>query len=87
MFLPKFIASYFFASALLLGCGGGGGGTPESTGSRLQGAFIDSPVSGLTYTAGTESGVTDTSGNFYYPSIKEGWKNCGWFKTSGTSWF
>ena len=51
---------------MLVACGGGGSGPVEST-SRMQGKFIDSPVSGLSYVAGTESGVTDSSGNFYYP--------------------
>lgn len=46
----------------LLGCGGGGGG-----GASIQsGQFLDSAVSGLTYTTESRSGVTDANGRFYY---------------------
>ena len=50
----------------LASCGGGGSDAPVGGGARLQGAFIDSAVAGLSYTAGNEKGVTDGSGHFYY---------------------
>lgn len=43
------------------GCGGGGGGS--TTGS---GKFVDSPVGGMNYQSGGESGITDSDGGFRY---------------------
>jgi hypothetical protein len=61
----------FFSAILstlaLISCGGGGGGG-SSVASTYTGQYIDSPVSGLTYTA-TPSGLTGTtnsSGNFTF---------------------
>jgi hypothetical protein len=54
----------------LAGCGGGsgGGGDDESpaTGTTATGYFKDNNVSGLTYTSGDQSGVTDARGRFTY---------------------
>jgi hypothetical protein len=50
----------------LISCGGGGSTDSGGAGVRLQGAFIDSAVEGLSYTAGKEKGVTDASGHYYY---------------------
>lgn len=52
----------------LVGCGGSGGGDDGSpaTGTTGTGYFKDNNVSGLTYTSGDQSGVTDSSGRFTY---------------------
>lgn len=53
---------------LLVGCGGGG--STSSTASGIATAtFIDSPVSGLEFESATQSGISDSNGNFVY---KEG---------------
>ncbi|PIT71237.1 Ig-like domain-containing protein [Limnohabitans sp. B9-3] len=56
------------AIATLVGCGGGA----SSATSNLIGTFIDDPVSGLTYSCTnsttTTNGLTDSQGNFSYPS-------------------
>lgn len=46
---------------MLSACGGGGGGPSIQTGQ-----FLDSAVSGLTYSTESRSGVTDANGSFYY---------------------
>jgi hypothetical protein len=48
----------------LAGCGGSGGGSDN--GSTATGYFKDNNVSGLTYTSGDQSGVTDANGRFTY---------------------
>lgn len=53
-------------SMILAGCGGGSDDGNSSQDSVLQGNFIDSPVSGVTYQTITQSGVTDTSGIYQY---------------------
>jgi hypothetical protein len=53
----------------LAGCGGSGGGSDDgapATGTTSTGYFKDNNVSGLTYTSGDQSGVTDASGRFTY---------------------
>lgn len=51
----------------LAGCGGSGGGDDSpTTGSTATGYFKDNNVSGLTYTSGEQSGVTDANGRFIY---------------------
>lgn len=60
-------------SLALTGCGGGGGGgeddggtaTPPQ-GSTATGVFLDARVAGLSYSSGTQSGVTDANGTFTY---------------------
>jgi hypothetical protein len=47
-----------------VGCGGGGSSTPADD--TQTGTFVDSPVQGLNYSTATQSGVTDSSGNFKY---------------------
>jgi len=51
----------------LSGCGGGGGGS-TSTDDTLTGTFVDAPVQGLNYSTATQSGLTDSNGNFKYKS-------------------
>ena len=55
----------------LISCGGGGGGSASSnlSGTTLAtktGSFIDSAVSGIGYTTGTQTGITDSNGNYVY---------------------
>ncbi len=52
------------AVIVLQGCNGGG-----DDGERLQGVFLDSPVSGLRYATPSQQGITNSDGTFYY---KEG---------------
>lgn len=54
---------------ILTGCGGGGGDTATAATAVSTATFIDSPVSGLEFESATQSGVTDSNGNFIY---KEG---------------
>jgi serine protease len=49
------------ATTLLSACGGGGGG---GTSSVNTGKFIDAPVQGLDYFTATQSGTTDSKGQF-----------------------
>jgi hypothetical protein len=50
-------------AALAGGCGGGGGG---GGGGTPQGTFSDSPVAGLGYVTGSQSGETGADGGFRY---------------------
>jgi len=68
VFKPLLI-SLSIASALVAGCGGGGTGSSPGSGSvtTSQGQFVDSPVQGLRYDAGSGvTGVTDENGMFRY---------------------
>ena len=60
------------ASALcigFIGCGGGGGGvTSSSTGT---GYYVDSAVAGVSYTCGSQTGITDEDGKFTFEKGKE----------------
>ena len=56
------------ASILFSGCGGGGGSSTSSTVDTQTGTFVDAPVQGLNYSTATQSGVTDSSGQFKYIS-------------------
>ncbi|MEM7206096.1 MAG: hypothetical protein AAF628_37925 [Planctomycetota bacterium] len=49
--------------AITFACGGSGGGS-----STASGVFLDSPVQGLSFSSGTESGTTDAAGTFTYPA-------------------
>lgn len=56
---------------LLSACGGGGDGdgddnTGEDGPTVLTGQFVDSPVSGIRYETATQSGITDSNGQFEY---------------------
>lgn len=63
---PSFYIVTFF-SLLLAGCGGGGSSSPSPVSPTVQsGVFVDSAVSGLTYTTATQSGTTDASGSYKY---------------------
>lgn len=50
-------------AALAVGCGGDGGSSGPRT---LTGVFVDSPVAGVGYQTATQSGVTNTAGEFTY---------------------
>jgi hypothetical protein len=50
---------------MLSACGGGGSSSQSST-TTSTGVFIDSPVQGLSYVSGDESGITDAAGSFTY---------------------
>ncbi len=65
------LVSSVVAAFILTGCGGGGGsGGGGSTAAGLSTAtFIDAPVAGLEFESATQSGTTDSNGNFIY---KEG---------------
>ena len=56
----------------LISCGGGGGGSDSTSASSssdvLVGKFVDAPTAGVSYTCGTQSGKTDSNGNFNYQS-------------------
>ncbi|AMV71273.1 hypothetical protein JCM30471_31110 [Desulfuromonas carbonis] len=56
---------------LAVACGGGGGGGGDNApaaapSSTMVGSFIDSPVDGLTYRTPSQSGNTNSSGEFTY---------------------
>ncbi len=58
-------------AALLSACGGGGDGAastavPTSGATASTGIFVDSPVSGISYTTATQSGKTSVKGEFLY---------------------
>ncbi|HKQ81167.1 MAG TPA: hypothetical protein VJS42_03140 [Steroidobacteraceae bacterium] len=68
-----FAACVSAAVIFLYGCGGGGGndddgGNPPAppAPATAAGVFKDSNVSGLSYTSGAQSGVTDANGTFTY---------------------
>lgn len=75
------LASSLVMLLTVAGCGAGGsdappsqpqpgGGTTVITPGAVplrQGQFIDSPVQGLSYRAGSSSGTTDADGSFQYP--------------------
>ena len=56
----------FIVSTTLINCGGGGSSSSTPTATTATGYFIDSPVEGLTYVSGGQSGTTDASGKFTY---------------------
>ena len=64
-------------SLSLAACGGGGGGgddpppPPPPPPQTLTGVFLDSAVQGLTYETATQSGTTNTRGEFSYRSGEE----------------
>ena len=65
MFLFKKSTLLAFSFLLLLNaCGGGGGNSTTETVST--GVFIDSPVEGLQYETATQSGTTNSLGEFDY---------------------
>lgn len=51
---------------LMLSACGGGGSSSQSSITTSTGVFIDSPVQGLNYVSGGESGITDAAGSFTY---------------------
>ncbi len=52
-----------FGFITILGTGGGDGGTGITVG---EGRFLDSPVEGISYVSGSQSGLTDAEGTFRY---------------------
>lgn len=69
----KIIKSYLTGLLItfaLVSCGGGDDPaatpTPPPTPSVLTGTFVDAPVMGLNYQAGSTNGVTNTDGHFNY---------------------
>ena len=56
---------------LLTACGGGGGGGGGDASNIYTGQYIDSPVQGLDYVTATQSGTTDSQGNFRYEAGEE----------------
>ena len=59
----------FCLAALLSACGGGGGTAADlaaTTPSVSIGIFVDSPVSGISYNTATQSGKTNSKGEFFY---------------------
>jgi hypothetical protein len=51
------------AASLVAACGGSGG---DDGGSVKTGAFVDSPVQGLSYSTASQSGLTNAAGEFRY---------------------
>ena len=67
MFVNRIPASFIILSFFVLSaCGGGGGGTTSSGPTTQQGVFLDSAVAGLSYSSGSQSGVTGADGSFLY---------------------
>ncbi|MEJ6655837.1 MAG: hypothetical protein QNL70_07505 [Pseudomonas sp.] len=63
------VAAVGVALSLLAGCFSGSGGSgSDSSAKTEEGVFIDSPVSGLTYSAGGADARTDGQGRFNYRS-------------------
>lgn len=60
---------FIFLCAILYACGGGGGGggssAPQAP-SISTGTFVDSPVMGVQYETATQSGITNSAGEFSY---------------------
>lgn len=63
----KSLCTYLFCGAVsvLTGCGGGGAGA-NSSASPLTGVFLDSAVGGISYRTETQSGITNSKGEFQY---------------------
>ena len=57
---------FSIACALFLSACGGGDSPQAGTSDTLVGVFSDSPVSGLTYKTATQTGITNTKGEFNY---------------------
>lgn len=58
-------------ASMLTACGGGGGGADTSTSTPSSvtlatGKFVDSPVEGLRYVSGNQTGYTNANGEFTY---------------------
>ena len=71
MTITRIAAVSLLLSSLLSCGGGGGGGEPASSAPPvpiqiLTGAFIDASVSGMSYATSTQSGVTNSAGEFRY---------------------
>jgi len=69
-YMSKHYITIALTSSLLTACGGGGGGGGSTEGSApteaFTGSFIDSPVEGLRYETLTQSGLTNSLGEFTY---------------------
>lgn len=53
-------------AVFVAGCGGGGGGSSESPAVTQTGVFVDSAVEGIKYQTATQSGLTNSAGEFKY---------------------
>lgn len=58
----KYIKILILSLLLIIGCSGGSHNNPTI----LTGIFVDSPVEGLTYETSTQSGMTNSRGEFNY---------------------
>ena len=61
-----FFYALIYVVLLTLSACGGGGGDAGGNSDPLTGQFLDSAVEGLTYETATQSGTTDSQGNFKY---------------------
>ena len=61
--MKRTLSTLCTASLLFLSACGGGGSSPAAT---ATGYFIDSPVAGLSYTSGGQTGITGSDGSFTY---------------------
>jgi hypothetical protein len=66
MFDPKLMCGSLILG-LALACGGGGGGSAPAP-TLATGVLVDSPVAGLPYASGSQSGLTGPGGQFTYPA-------------------
>jgi len=67
MFKRVFSSSFFIAFLAISACGGSSGNSNDSDStSLLTGVFLDSAVSGISYTTESQSGITNTAGEFRY---------------------
>lgn len=65
-------AAVLVASLFIMSCGGGSGGVGNGANTSpppvqtLTGTFVDAPVAGLSYSTSSQSGATDSAGQFRY---------------------
>ena len=60
------IVTMVLLAVFLTACGGDGDGGITAQPNVREGIFVDSPVDGVAYSTPTQSGVTDSEGNFNY---------------------
>lgn len=61
--MNKFNHAIISSAVFLAACGGGGSSNPVGP-TAATGVFVDSPVAGLAYSAGTKSGTTGADGSY-----------------------
>ncbi|OQX74079.1 MAG: hypothetical protein B6D59_03740, partial [Campylobacteraceae bacterium 4484_4] len=64
--MQKKAVSLALLAGVIAGCGGGGGGSTTGTA-----YYVDSPVEGITYTCGSQAGITDAKGAFIFEKGKD----------------